>query len=218
MITVDTSEFRAALREYQQVTGKDIAEVLNRQIKNLIIHAWQQTRLGSAAAIRALEQRPWWPKLIAKYAQRIAARKVARRIARFNAGQYKRQAKASSFEVGGYTVEQARRLSEKFIRRRLNAIGFTRAIVAEALAAVGGSARGKRFRGIVASAVMATDAKPSVSVESAYGYKMRRRDVAPTRILEDALSAAIPATTEDIRQYIAAKLAQRAAAISARRR
>jgi hypothetical protein len=116
--TLDSREFKAALREYQAATKKDWAYVSNRQALNVAIKTGQRTPLANPEKIKRLTERPWWPKLVAKT---IVGKGVRVRDGKTKGGKAKfRKIK------GSYTREEARRASKALIQKRLNRIGFIR--------------------------------------------------------------------------------------------
>lgn len=180
-MTLDSREWREAVRQYAIDTGKDEAYALNRQVNNLAIFAMRFVHNAQAASIRAVESLDWWPKYIAKILHK----------------------------KGPYTVKQARVYSKRLIRSRLVAIRFLRFFFVSLSRAirVGAlnkpSSGGKSFSGFDSVFRPATASNPHV--EAAIGYTFRRRSDKTARkaeaLLQAALNYAIPETIRDMKQY-----------------
>lgn len=220
---VDTTEWQAALQEYAEVSTKDHAHSVNRCVNNLMIKGAQAADVASAAQIQALEMRfkEWWPKLVAKV---IVKQKGARRAARGTKRArtlpwYKR-------EPGSHRSEYAARVSKKMLKRRVNAITFTRGFfiklskaLREAVPSLGGSGgvNAKSFQDIQVTLKPATPEDLNIDYRSAYTYKKRgARVVAGMQsILNRCMAAAQPAAIADMQQYIDRKAEERARQYSA---
>jgi hypothetical protein len=116
---LDTREFDAALREYQRETQKDWAYVANRQALNVAIKTGMRTPLANKAKIRALEEKEWWPKYVAK---RINSQKGVR----IKDGKTKGGKQKFRKVQGSYTRADARKVSKRIIQMRLSHVGFIR--------------------------------------------------------------------------------------------
>jgi hypothetical protein len=125
---------------------------------------------------------------------------------------------------GGYTRAQAQIYHEKLFRLRKGAIKFLKMYFVVAADALRGFKRTRR--GFDARALKATAARPSLSVEAGYYYKIlkSRRWTTPEktaanaeRLLKRVLDAAIISEIRDMQVYITRKLGGTAAKYSGTR-
>lgn len=100
MLTVEfnTKEFERALREYLRHTSKDLNEAVDNKALDVALAAARETKKANAQQIRALREKEWWPKFIAK-----------------------------QFKGSRFTRKQAKEKSRKIIAARVRAINFVRA-------------------------------------------------------------------------------------------
>jgi len=124
-LEIDTSQMTRALREYQDATKKDFAEVVNRAAVNVALRAAQFTKKADRGSIQALENQPWWPRFIAKYFRdkgstfnkTVSGRKFG----------IDEKVKVRRFVKGSsYSKAEARQLSRRIIGSRIRAITFIR--------------------------------------------------------------------------------------------
>jgi hypothetical protein len=120
MLTIDTRQFTRALREYQNATGKDCVEVLNRAGRNTAYRAAQRTPKATAGKIRG--------ELMGSPTLRFALTRIALK------------------KRGIHKVDRAAFAAEvrKFVSRRASSAGYIRSGWAPAIEALGGSFRGKK--------------------------------------------------------------------------
>jgi hypothetical protein len=234
-LRLDTREFQAAMREYVEATGKDSAEALNRQGRNFAIKCIQKTKQPrGAAAIRALAEEPWWPKLVSKVMGQAAgggsASKMfqaqwaaAERAKRLKAGGHKGSFKLDREEQS--YARAARQMSRKILSSRTAAISFLRfffRVLAGRMSQHSkgsGIPGGKQFAGFNSSVSAARPKQLTVGLMASYGYRKRGGSTAAgtERLLQDAMTQALSATVADMREYVATKLARRAQEKSGRK-
>jgi hypothetical protein len=78
----DFRAFDREIKNYLIATGKDGAYVVNRQSLNVAIKTAAETPIADAAKIRAVAERPWWPKFIASRMRKPFTRKQARKVSK----------------------------------------------------------------------------------------------------------------------------------------
>jgi hypothetical protein len=234
-LRLDTREFNRAMQEYIAATGKDSAEAINRQSKNFAIKCLGTVKKSKgAAAIRALKDEPWWPKMVAsimvKQAGSLAGSKImqaqwaaAKRSAGIKAGKHKNAFKLDREEQS--YAKEARRISAAILKSRAGAISFLRFFFRAMAAKMtqyskGGSIpSGKAFSGFQSQVTPATPGKLSVVMSTSYGFKRRGAGSAASAEVElqKAMTAALPVTVADMRTYTAKQLAKRARQYSGRK-
>lgn len=193
---LDTTEFDGAVVQYAAASGKDFADVSNRQTLNLAIQGLKLQKKAENAEIKKLQSLDWWPKYIAKL---LTAKR------------------------GHYTRAEAIEYSAQVIRGRSKAVGFMKfffASMAAAVAPLTGRSRGKGkdFAGFKVSIQPATSEKPITDCAVSYTYR-RRGDKTAKRteiILQSTLAQAISATIADIQSYVDRKMRVTANKYSAR--
>ena len=203
-LKLDTREFTRAMQEYIAATGKDSAEAINRQSKNFAIKCLGTVKKSrGAAAIRALKDESWWPKMVAsvmvKQAGSASGSKImqaqwasAKRSAGIKAGKNKNSFKLDKEEQS--YAKEARRISSAILKSRTGAISFLRFFF-RAMAtrmtqySKGGSIpSGKAFTGFQSQATPATPGKLSVVMSTQYGFKRRGAGSAAGAEAEDRKS------------------------------
>lgn len=122
-VKVDTSQFRFALRAYKAATKKDCVDVLNRAAKNVAFRASSFTPKGRANKIRRDLMRD--PRL--RYALTSIILKK-RGVGRLPSPQFQKEV-------------------DRFVSRRASSANYLRAGWAKAIADLGGTFRGAKFRG-----------------------------------------------------------------------
>ena len=121
-IQFNMGEFNAALLQYWVATKKDLAYVCNRAALNAAIKAQQQTLVAQEPLIRALPEKPWWPKFVAKtIINRRKGKTVKVGKERFRVFGKRERAKGESRY---YTRETARNVSRALIEARLKKVRF----------------------------------------------------------------------------------------------
>lgn len=207
--TLDILDFNLAYEQYVAVTGKDLAYCANRQALNVTIKTGRKTPLASRAKIKALVDRPWWDRFVAK---KIRTGKGVRiKDGRTKGGNAKFR------RVTTYTVDDARRVSEKLIQTRLNRIGFIRSGWLPALlklnalklqakdAFLGGTSKIQKPKG---------DARVAVPGVSPIAYIMNNSQGAEI-VGRRALQNGIYEAAVDMRGYCAKKMGETARKFSA---
>jgi hypothetical protein len=133
-LDLDVGQFQRALKEYGDATGKDGAEILNRAGRNVAYRASQKTKVANASKIRR--------ELMADPHLRYALTSIALRKAR-----------------GGKHILQSpdfARAVERLVSRRVSSSRYLRAAWANAIEKMGGTFRGRKFKGADGSASPAT--------------------------------------------------------------
>lgn len=110
--------FHAAIREYYEATGKDAEYVVNRQALNVAIKTGMNTPQANAGAIRAVAEKEWWPKFVAKRLHRGS--KVVLK------GKTGKKYKGRRHIQGKYTREEAKAASKQMIKNRIAKSGYIR--------------------------------------------------------------------------------------------
>jgi len=234
-IQLETREFQRAIQEYVAATGKDSADAINRQARNFAIKCIGTTKQSKgAAAIRALKGESWWPKLIAKIMAKQAGSSAASKIMQ---AQWAAQKRAAGLKAGKSKgafkldaeersyAKMANQLSNSVLKSRTGAISFLRFFFRVLAARMtqyskGGSIpSGKNFPGFRQTVVPASPRKLSIRMEATYGFKKRGTGSAAgaEKELQTAMTVALPATVQDMKQYTAQQLAKRAKQYSGRK-
>lgn len=234
-MTVDTREFDAAMRQYAAVSEKDHADIVNRQLRNLAIHALKGTKKAQRSAIKAITQVSWWPKYVAKvmkakggffksgagnYNRALGSKAVQGQWAGMHSGARKMNRMESAY------FKEAKKVGAKIIRQRTGAITFLRGFFWKMQQALRPVAPGEQapqqsaiFRNTSASVSPASPGKLNASATSRYNYKFRSQKTAAgaERELYNVLRAAYPATARDMQVYITRKIQATAKRFSGRR-
>lgn len=226
-LSLNTHEFRQAMREYVAATGKDGAEALRRQGKNYAIHCIQALRKAKgASAIRALQNESWWAKFIAKVIGKQAGATAAREAfqAQYSAAQKKIRDAAG--RKGAWKLDRkessyakyARAMSKKILGKRVSAISFLAFFFKSMALQLGKSAPGKTFSGFTTVVQQPAPNRLALKMDAAYAFRKRgtKTSTSSERILQDAMNRAIPMTIQDMRDYTAKKLAERSRQYSGR--
>lgn len=132
-LDLDVSQFQRALKEYGEATGKDGAEILNRAGRNVAYRAAQFTPIAGVAKIRRA--------LMSDPNLRYALTSIALR------------------KTGGKQILRSpefKKAVERFVSRRISSSRYLRAAWANAIEKMGGSFRGRRFKGTGGGARPAT--------------------------------------------------------------
>ncbi len=225
---LDTREFQQAIAQYSDATGKSNAESLNRAARNFAIKCISSTKKSKgAAAIRALQNTDWWPKVIAKIVSHQAGKSAGSKALQAQWANRKRQEGIKSgkhkkafmldAEERSY-VKYAKQISNQVLRSRTAAITFLRFFFRVLAAKMTGISKGaaipsgKNFTGFSPTVRPATDKKLSVALSNSYAFKRRGTKSASgaEKELSRAMAAALPATVDDITQYASKQLAKRA--------
>lgn len=200
--SLDTREFEAAMREYQEVTRKDEVEVVNRTAGDVALRAAQFTAKSSAAKINAAMWR--------------------------NSGDgrptvYKLVNRAWSSGGKGFAGDKMSVLAKKFIKLRMTSIAFLRSGWKECAIDFGKGYSvepGKRNYGSrLGKGVLAVEGiNPTAFLYYFTPAKQAsgKNGSAIIRIAQEALQKAINFKIGDMRKYIERKLEQRARQFSAR--
>ena len=228
-MTVDLTQFNAALREYEAVSSKDSAEAINHAALNLAIKGVQATKVAEAAAIRKLKDMDWWPKYVAKVMAKLAGGKAASKLyqsvwAAEEMRNHRKGAWKLDREETSY-VRFAKKLSSELLAKRTKAVKFMRFFflsMAWKIRPYSGGATapgGQVFDGMAADVKPATAGNLNVEMKAGYDYRKRSDKTArkAERLLNGWLQKAVPAATADMRGYIERKLAQRSRQFSAGR-
>jgi hypothetical protein len=227
-LKLDTREFQQAMQEYVAATGKDSAYALNRGARNFAIKCVMSTKQSKgSAAIRALANEPWWPKMIASI---VAKKSGASAGTKSYQAQWASRVRAQGIKMGKHKgafkldeqersyAKEAKALSSKILRSRSSAITFLRfffRVLAAKLSTTvkGGTVPpGKNFTGFSAEVLPAMEKKLSVRIGNAYKFKNRGAASAAgaEKELQKAMAVALPATVRDVRDYAAGQLAKQA--------
>jgi len=211
---LDTSQFRRALEQYKAVSKRDIAEIINRKTRDVVLRTVRSLPKAAKATISDLPQKDWWPKYIAKTISKKGVRiTINRRSKR------KGKSRPRTFVYKGrYTRGQARQVSRTIVANRRRGVGFLRAAVLKAgqpfgvTAGASGAITKATGSGSRASALFLRS-KLMMEYESARGAKSAGR---ARYIVGKALQSAVEEVRQDMLTYINRKLAERAREFSAK--
>lgn len=226
-LSLNTREFQQALREYVAATGKDGAEALTRQGKNFAIKCIQSVRKSKGAgAIRALQNEPWWAKFIAKVIGRQAGGKAAGEAYQAQWSEAQKKIRDDAGRKGAWKLTKqessyakyARAVSRKIISKRSSAISFLAFFFKAMALQLGKAAPGKSFTGFATTVNQPAPNRLSLKMDSSYAFRKRgtKTSTSSERLLQDAMNRALPATVQDMRDYTAKKLAEKAKRYSGR--
>lgn len=227
-LTLNTREFQQAMREYVAATGKDGSEALMRQGKNFAIHCIQAVRKAKgAAAIRALQNEPWWAKFIAKVIGRQAGSTAAREAFQAQWSAEQKRIRDAAGRKGAWKLDRkessyakyAKAMSKKILGKRASAISFLAFFFKSLALQLGKAAPGKSFSGFVTVVQRPAPNRLFLKLDSAYAFRKRgtKTSTSSERLLQDAMNRALPATIQDMRDYTARKLAERSRQFSGRK-
>jgi hypothetical protein len=221
---LDDAEFQTAMRDYIQVSSKDGAFAMNRTMNNLAVFGFQEAKQAQAGEIERVQTLDWWPKYVAASMVRRKAKQLSVRM---------EKASRKGRVIGGkmyqrlamlhYTRAEARKESERIIRKRSLAIGFVRFFFATLSRSMRAVTPGlmtppsKTFRGFDVTVKPATMDNPSVTARVAYAYRSRgeRAVKKAEALLQGILDRARPLLIADMREYIKRKASENARRISA---
>jgi hypothetical protein len=195
-MTVDFREYDKAMIQYAAASGKDFKDVVNRQLLNLSIQGVKLQKRAARDEIKALKDKPWWPKLVSKV--------LREKQGRFSQADYDRTSKA-------------------LIRKSLRSIGFMRFFfirMSQVVSPLTGKPprKGKTFGGFDISLAPATNKTPTTTVSVKYDYKNRSAADArgADKLLQKILPRAIQKTVADMKKYTDRKMGITAKKFSAR--
>lgn len=216
--TLDDREFRAALVQYSAAADKAFADGVNHQMNNWAIQSQKHIKQAMEGRIRAMQQAPWWPKLISRIMVKRGAASVAKKLA-----QGKGKTALKRFQERAFTREQARRRSAAVIKRRVNARRFLSGFFlkwSNAIASMVPGIRGPRgtgaaggfFRSLKASYRPATGNDPRASINVWYDYKKRSGKTLGKvdAMFNRAMRIGMTATISDMEAYTNRKLSEAA--------
>lgn len=217
-LRLDTREFQQAIREYVAATGKDSAEAINRQARNFAIKCISATKPSKgAAAIKAIQNETWWPKVVAKIMAKRGGSEAASKTYQAQWAKMASTSRGMSKEEKSY-AKYAAKLSKSILGQRTAAITFLRFFfrsLAQRMSSFskGGSVPGgKAFPGFAVKVTPAAPKRLSVSMDNTYKFKKRGSKSADgaERLLQQAMTVALPATVADMKQYTEDQLTKRA--------
>ena len=248
-ITVDLTQFRAALNEYMQYTRRDRAEVVNKQCGWLAKYAAEQSPKANPMSIRALQNVVWWARFVNKVLRLQGFRWTRRRkatSAEASAAYFdkvNRQWKTGRKTVGQLVTVQGElgkevtpaqwlKVSEKLIRRRISKVKSFLAVFGYVAQTFGVNMRGlgrkmtpgaTTFKKANPDNPLAMFSIPWQSNKTPWPPSGGRRrptadqDVRAKQLIGlGALKRGEVLAINSMREYMAKKLAERAARISAR--
>lgn len=224
-LRLDINEFQQAIAQYVAVTKKDSAEAINRQARNFAIKciAYSKPAKG-AAAIKAIQNEPWWPKIVSKVIAKQAGQQAASKAFQAQWSKLASTSRKMSKEEKSY-ARLAKSTSKQLLAKRTSAISFLRFFfrsLAQKMTAYakGGSVPGgKSFTGFDIKIQPATPGRLTVKMDNAYKYKNRGSKSASGAelLLQKSMSVALPATVEDMKKYTSDQLKKRATQYSGRK-
>lgn len=188
-VSVNLTNFTAAIREVQAVTKKTEAEIVTRAARNVAYRAAQYTPRSSAGRIRS----------------RLRSGNL---LARLASSELKR-------EKGRYTQAELASRMRKIEKRRTSNVVAMRAGWAKAITDLGGSFRGARAkpshsaaRGFGKAATvgnLVSTIRNSVVTQSVRGVATGAGDIP---FMSEALAQAVDFVTADMREYAKRKIIQ----------
>lgn len=176
-ITVDTSQFRLALRSYKAATLKDEVEILNRAARNVAFRASSFTPKGNASRIRQDLMRD---KHLRYALTAIALKKKG---------------------IGKLASPQFQKAVDSFVSRRASSANYLRAGWAKAIEDLGGSFRGSKFRGAGGFANKAIVNKLIADIVNTTSHRNTASVRGAELIGDRALQKAIAFVAEDMITY-----------------
>jgi hypothetical protein len=185
-LTFNISEFVGALRAYKIASKKDGADVLNHAMKNTAYRAAEFTPVASSSKIRS--------SLMRDQHLRYALTSLA--LKRKGVGKLK-------------SPEFAKEV-ERFISRRASSARYLRAAYAEAIAQMGGTFRGSKFRGASGFANKATVGRLISEIVAITSQPDSNHARGAEAIGIKALQKAVDFVAEDLLIYARSKMADTA--------
>jgi hypothetical protein len=110
-VTTNAAQLSKLLVEYAKLARKDNKEVANKTALDVVFQALKETKKASTAAIKALEQQPWWPKYVSK---RIMGKGVT----------FRKKSAKIHIQGKGFSEADAKEVSRKIIAARLRSVAF----------------------------------------------------------------------------------------------
>lgn len=222
-ISIDYREFDRAMVEYAAASGKDFAEVSNRQTLNLAIQGLAECKVATDGAIQKVQGFPWWPKYIAAAMKKRAGTKYLAKMMRLKSNKARAKTESSFGRDRFYSREDARTFSARIITKRLKAIRFMRFFFLALARKIqphtkgGRVPSGKAFSGFTANIKPATASNPVCVVDVSYDYKKRSEKTAKKaeRLLNVFLQRAVPRAARDIMKDVDRRMAETARRYSA---
>ena len=204
--------FFAEVKRYMALTGKDAEYVVNRTSLNVAIKANQNTPEANVGDIRALKDRPWWPKLVAKRLSKSGYRLREGVGARMP----KRYKGRVTISAGKYTREEARAVSKRLIDIRVRRRGYIRSGWSPAIVALSkqkAASRGRNSMARVPRWAKGSKAPGDVIVAKPGVHPVAEIINKAAGVLEvatPALRKAIVLATIDMRQFLNEKYGETA--------
>lgn len=217
-LTWKSSKFNQALAEYAVATGKDMADVLNRALRNVGFKTARATPKESAADIEAELTKKGTGKKD-RLALKIATKQLRGRVGKTYTT---RKGKTRTFRR--VTRKQIGAKAKRLITKRQKRRGFLRAAWIAAMVAAG-------IRGVKKGGDIIRDGKSKIGSgkqatpkhlhaylgNRAYGRLAGKNKSATAAKMEAALATGIRETREDMLQYAQKVMAKTAAKHSARK-
>lgn len=210
-IKVDFKEFHQTLKEYIDVTKKDLATALNRCCKNISIKAIQHCPQANKQEIKTLLNETkllWW----------IAWQK------RDNGKHIRKVINDKSLKWGVFVKEQsgislksAYKYAQKRVVKRTSSVGFVKGFFSAMSKAVDGKETSKKFQGIQPSFTAASTDKQKAEIGVKYDYQNKNIKADVTEVmLTQALQLGVDFATKDMKEYIEKKLQEASKKASAK--
>lgn len=216
------AEFQATLQEYAEVSGKDHADALNHQLKNLAYRAVKHAPKAVPTAISALYRE--YPLIAYILRRHVEARNAGPAQPISVRGRKRKKVVRGSGRF--YTRMEAKEFAKKWVAKKKRAVNFMKAFFLAAgrtmqrhdpiSGSVPASDTGG-YHGITVEAMPATAGNLNSEFRSMYRYAKRSEKTASSaeRILLKSINAAIPETIVDMEKYIQRKAEERARQYSA---
>lgn len=205
-IQLDTRVFNAVFQQYAKHNRRDWAEICNDKALDVAFRALKETPKADVSGVKAVAQKDWWPKYVAK---RIVSKKGVSFTRKVGGVKQKLH-----YQGRGYTRDEARKVSAGIIAARVRSLAFLKSgwlpaiqrlwtIVRRAKKFNRGTQGAKRY-GVekgTATVAVAGDHPVAFIVNSTIGIE--KHGVGP-------LQRAVDASAADMRVYIGRKLEEAA--------
>lgn len=198
-IQLDTRLFNRVMQQYSEINRRTYPEIVNAKALDVSFRALKETPKADKAEIKALAEKPWWPKYIAK---RIAGKGVVA---------FRKGASKIRIQGKGFTREEAKKISEKIIASRVRSIAFRKAGWLPAIRRLYPLCKDKQYaRGTTGGArqygVDKGSARPAVPGDNPFALIVNSAEGIDRYGGVEALQRAINGAAMDMAEYIARKL------------